>query len=1234
MPRKYQSEAKRLESLHRLKVLDTSPEKVFDGLVAVAAAACGVPISLISLIDSDRQWFKANLGLSDITESPREVAFCSHTIQSEGTLEVRDATADPRFADNPLVTGAPDIRFYAGHPLRLSDGALVGTLCVIDRIPRELSKQQRTILAHLANAAAQALEARRTNEELHSSEAQFRALCDASPIGIFSTDDNGACTYTNAPWQSIFDMSAEQALGFGWSKNLHPQDQNALIEGWQQATSEQTEFRQDFRTVRTDKSVCHARVRARPVTTSDGKLTGHVGTVEDITDQIAEKTALQAERTRLESIIDGTGAGTWEWNYDTGEVRLNERWAAMTGRTLTSFTASAVNCNTFVHPDDLIRAENTLNDHFSGKTPQYEVEVRVRHVDGYWIWVLDRGRVITHTATGKPQWLFGTRVDINKRKLQEQALRRNEQLLAQTGSVANTGGWEFDILTGELLWTDQTSLIHALEPGHRPSLAEAVEYYAPKGRPAIREAIDNAIKNGIGWDLELPLIRADGNCIWVRSQCNVELDGEQPVRLIGALQDITERTHQIKALENAHERITVATQSGNIGVWDLDVTNNELSWSLEMFPLYGIVGTPEAVSFDFWVSCVHQNDREMAKRQLQLAIDQQDTLESEFRVQWPDGSIHHLKTAAQVKRNAQGKPTRVLGVNWDITPIRQLTNELAEQHELLRVTLQSIGDAVITTDATSQITWLNPVAEQMTGWTNMNAIGCPLTQVFNVINEVTREPAINPVDTCLNQGDAGGLTNQTILISRNGKEYGIEESASPIRSVKDEILGAVLVFHDVTETRRLSVEMNYRATHDPLTNLTNRSEFEARLQRTLDRAHESNIVNALLYIDLDQFKLVNDTCGHTVGDQLLQQIAKLLSSCVRSTDTLARLGGDEFGVILQDCSTEHAQRVAQKMCDHVDKFRFTHHDQRFRISTSIGLVPYDNRWDTKEAAMQAADTSCYTAKDAGRNRVHMWFDTDENMRARRDDVQWATRLEEAIDENRFVLHAQRISPVTEEVKGLHAEVLIRLLDHDGNIIPPGKFLPAAERFHLATRIDRWVLQQSINYLLNMTDISKVGMLCVNLSGQSVGDKEFHREAIAILNKAGTDICKRLCVEITETAAVTNIADATTFVEQIRQLGVRVALDDFGSGASSFGYLKMLNVDLLKIDGQFITGMIEDKLDAVAVRCFVEVAAALGLKTVAEFVKSQEILDHLATIGVDYAQGYLLHKPDTIETVLG
>lgn len=1247
------NESARLAALSALEVLDTEPEAQFDALVHAASLVCGVPISLISLIDADRQWFKANVGLSGATETPRDVAFCAHAILQEGLFEVPDATLDPRFADNPLVTGQPDIRFYAGAPLTLRDGSCVGTLCVIDRRPRQLDDMQREVLCQLARAVAHGLEmrvaARRhraATEELAASEAWFRAVSGGAPHGVFCCDRAGDCTYTNARWQEIHSLSQPQSLGEGWLAALHPQDRAAVLHEWRRIISQQRTFDMEYRIRRGAGETRHLHVRARPVQVDGQNTLGYVGSVEDITERqqilqslaasqdrqrrLYEQTpamlhsidmqgrllavsdtwlatlgyerddvigrlstdfltpasrehaktvvlpaffanghcervdyqmvtrsgevldvqlsaildrnaagrptrtvaviediterrrterALTLERQRLVNLIEGTHAATWEWHVPTGALRINAHWDQLLGTALAEMPGLSVEARlSRLHPEDQGRASRALTQHFEGDAAHYECELRMQHADGHWVWLLDRARVMSWTPEGRPEWLYGIHLDITERKQREEALRTSETFLSRTGALAGVGGWELDLKTQRLLWSDQTCRLHGLPPGHQPSVDEALGYYAPEAQPVIKAALEQSLRTWEPFDLTLPLVRADGVSIWVQAVGSVESEGGRARWLRGAFQDVTTRVNKQSAIEKANAQLT------------------------------------------------------------------------------------------------------------------QLTRELADQHELLRVTLQSIGDAVITTDAQGRVVWLNPVAERMTGWLSTDATGRPLAQVFHIVNEETRAPTENPVDLCLTQGKVVGLANHTLLISRDGDEFGIEDSAAPIRNEQGETLGVVLVFHDVTEQRRLSGEMSYRAKHDTLTGLVNRAEFDARLRNLLHKTHEDRGLHALLFIDLDQFKLVNDACGHAVGDQLLQQVSKLLAEVVRSRDTLARLGGDEFAVLLEHCSAEQAQRVAQQICERMDDFRFVHEERRFRIGASIGLVPVDNRWSNTAAIVQAADAACYAAKEAGRNRVHTWFDSDQAIRARHGEMKWAARIEHALDENRFELHAQRMLPLHGGVQPLHAEVLLRMIELDGSRVLPGAFLPAAERFHLASRIDRWVLRHVITWMAARPSLADIGELCVNLSGQSIGDRAFHRWAIEALSVAGGEVCSRLCLEITETAAVTNMADAALFIEQIRTVGVRVALDDFGAGASSFGYLKTLPVDTLKIDGQFIRDLISDPLDEAAVRCFVDVAKLMGLKTVAEFVDSEATLERLRAMGVDLAQGYFVHRPESIEAL--
>jgi diguanylate cyclase (GGDEF)-like protein len=458
-------------------------------------------------------------------------------------------------------------------------------------------------------------------------------------------------------------------------------------------------------------------------------------------------------------------------------------------------------------------------------------------------------------------------------------------------------------------------------------------------------------------------------------------------------------------------------------------------------------------------------------------------------------------------------------------------------------------------------------------------------------------------------------------------------------------LGAVLVFRDVSEQRRLNNEMSRRAKHDALTGLINRAEFEARLSHLLAKSHREGLVHALLFIDLDRFKQVNDACGHSSGDLLLQQFAKLLKDAVRAGDTVARLGGDEFAILLEDCVEERAQEVGGQICNRMDEFRFVHQGQSFRLGTSIGLVEIGTHWADTAAIVHAADAACYAAKAAGRNRVYVWEDSQQVRQSRHGDDQWGKRLELALQNDGFVLYAQRIVPVGtwSDNGGLCCEVLLRLVDADGSLILPGAFLPAAERFHLAARLDLWVVRQVLAWLCKPTPRPEPGQLppsliSINLSAHSVSDQVFHRDLNALIRASGADITK-LCFEISEGVAVTNQADFIALCAPLRAQGASVALDDVGSSAASLGYLKNLPVDWLKVDGKYLRGIAADAINRITVRGFCDVAQVLGLKTVAKSVEplpapvpSVPWAD-LQALGIHCVQGYGVHHPQPLATLL-
>lgn len=574
----------------------------------------------------------------------------------------------------------------------------------------------------------------------------------------------------------------------------------------------------------------------------------------------------------------------------------------------------------------------------------------------------------------------------------------------------------------------------------------------------------------------------------------------------------------------------------------------------------------------------------------------------------------------------------VVLVLWSMSKVRHTANALFKQKELAEVTLHSIGDAVITTNAAAEVEYLNPIAEQLIGWSTEDAHGKPIGEVCVLVNGVTQKTEPNPVEKCLRERQVVGLSGNVVLKAKNGKEYVIEDSAAPIRDRIGNVIGAVMVFYDVTQMRQAQHLLSYHATHDTLTGLVNRREFERRLADLLVRAKTLGQHHALCYIDLDQFKVINDTCGHAVGDKLLRQLTYLLQEYMRDADTLARLGGDEFGVLLENCPLERAMQIAENLRRVIKEFRFAWEGHYFDLGASIGLVPVNADSVSTEEVLSEADAACYVAKEKGRNRIQVYQPGNLELARRHGEMQWVSRIKEALEQNRFCLYYQAIQPFN-VAEAQHGEILLRLNDEDGKLVPPMDFIPAAERYNLMPAIDAWVVRTSVktiaHYLIERPAFSGMMVFNINLSGATLGEEGF--ETYILDQLAWYRVPPQcICFEITETAAVSNLDQAARLIKSLKSKGCRFALDDFGTGLSSFAYLKELPVDYLKIDGSFVRVMHTDPVAYAMVQAINTVGHVMGIQTIAEYVENEEILVKLRELDVDFAQGYAVGRPQPIE----
>ncbi len=561
----------------------------------------------------------------------------------------------------------------------------------------------------------------------------------------------------------------------------------------------------------------------------------------------------------------------------------------------------------------------------------------------------------------------------------------------------------------------------------------------------------------------------------------------------------------------------------------------------------------------------------------------------------------------------------------------EIEKALAQAKEHAEVTLHALGEAVLTADAGGNVVYLNPAAERLTGWSSAEAHGKPLEHIYCLKDEVTLMPLRHPAFAGQIHGPVAGLQQHAALTNRNQEQFIVNDLASPLCTKQGDVFGTVVISRDVTQERLLSQQLSWQASHDGLTGLLNRSEFEVILKQLIHDAKITDKHHALMYMDLDQFKIVNDTCGHFAGDELLKQLAQLLLPKIRESDTLARLGGDEFGLILENCHLQQASDIARLVLDLVQDFRFVWNDKTFSIGMSIGLVAITGHSKDLVSTLSAADAACFIAKDKGRNRVWIHHTDDDDVVQHKGEMEWVSRLNEALDKNRFELFVQHVKPIKHPKDGCYHEILLRLKQIDGTLVSPMAFIPAAERYGLMTAIDRWVIRHAFQWLSQHKHMYKpFDTFAINISGQSLADPQFLPFCVNEYKRRSINP-NQVCLEITETAAIANWSHANQLFAALKDMGFKFALDDFGSGMSSFGYLKYLSLDYIKIDGSFVKDMVSDKVDKTFVEVINQIGQVMALKTIAEFVEDGQTLELLQNIGVDFAQGFGIHKPVALES---
>lgn len=915
-------------------------------------------------------------------------------------------------------------------------------------------------------------------------------------------------------------------------------------------------------------------------------------------------------------------------------IKANQAFCALFGRSVDEILNT--DYHDITHPDDRALDDAIVGEVIETGGSGFEFEKRYLRKDGTAFWTRLHGTILRDETTGEPAYFVTQVFDIDQRKRAEDelALIRNRWTFALES--AGQGVWDYDVVSGRTYHSPIWSQMLGLPPEAAPSENADWRKLVHPDDIASLDAVEAEHVEGRSDMIEstVRMRHADGHWVWILNRGRViERDGEgRPLRIIGTHTDITRQKESEEKLATLNERIRLAAQAGGVGMWSWNDTRRELIWDERMFALYGLDPATAKATYRDWIDRVHPDDRATAEEVFLRALVNRCGYNTVFRVVLPSGEVRHIRALAHRRVDADGSIV-MLGTNWDVTEQHLVAEALAAEKERLRVTLHSIGDAVICTDTQGRITFMNLAAETLTGSIEPLARGEALETIYRPVHEDNGEVLPSSVAEALRAGIAVEQQHPGKLVRKDGSARSIRDTAAPVRAASGEMIGAVLVFQDVTTARALQRDLAYAASHDALTGLKNRGAFEGALQAAHAEARSTGDAHAVLFVDLDRFKVLNDTAGHAAGDALLREVAAVIRNAVRANDVVARLGGDEFAILLRRCAIDDAERVGNAIIDCVKGIRFAWNGKMYTVGASVGITALTAQSIAVADVVAQADVACYAAKAGGRDRVSVYRPDSSEAHRALSDLHIAASIRESIEAGRFRLYAQEIRDLEAPLaRGTKLEVLTRMVASDGSMISPGVFIPAAERFDLMGALDQWVLRTTLRTFGERIQAVPDLTVAVNLSANSLNDPGLWDFVSAELAATGFDP-SRLVLEITETAVINNFGAAERFVETARRAGCRVSLDDFGSGVSSFSYLKRFAVDTIKIDGTFVRNMKSNHYDRTIVRLIHEIGAELGVDTVAEYVEDVETVDLLRSMGVRYGQGFLFHRPRPLGEVL-
>jgi diguanylate cyclase (GGDEF)-like protein/PAS domain S-box-containing protein len=927
--------------------------------------------------------------------------------------------------------------------------------------------------------------------------------------------------------------------------------------------------------------------------------------------------SIKESEERLQLVLDGSQDGHWYWDILEDNGWWSKRFYQILGYEDGEIPPTYESFFERLHPDDKDRMLEKQNEHLENKEP-YDIEYRLLKKSGEYAWFRARGQAIWDKQ-GKPIHMAGSIQDINNRVKAVNKLQHSEKRLRSIlDSMFTFVG--LISLEGILLEVNRISLEVASLKREDVIGKKLIETYwisySSETQGRFEEAIITAVS---GKPVRYDEVIRTGDNSFINVDVTIapiyDSDGHV-IQLVGSAVDITERIKSEKALQFTQFAIDHFTDAafwlGEEGqfVYVNDAACNSLGYSKE----------------ELLAMFVFDIDPKFKKEQ--WASYWQSTKGQYFRTfetvhQRKDGTIFPVEIASN-HLEFEGKHYRCTFAR-NIQERKLAEASIQASEERYRMLYDNTPAMFFTIDKKLKVITVNHFGAERLGYNDDELIG---KLILDVVDDADKNKAYECIQACFSKPNEIHRWKLR-KVCKDGTVLWVRETARFV-SDKDNKTRLFIVCEDISETHLLSEQLSYQATHDALTGLINRREFENRLVRIVDTSRKSKSEHVLCYLDLDQFKIINDSCGHFAGDSLLKEVSELIQKNVRKRDTLARLGGDEFGILMEHCNIEQAKNVANTLLKEVDAYRYSWEDKHFTIGVSMGLVTIDSSVIDHTEVLRNADAACYAAKDAGRNRIHIYSEDDADLAQRHGEMQWVNRIKHALDKDKFELYVQPIVSTDSTDNSIFKyEVLIRLIENN-KTIAPGLFLPAAERYNLGSKIDRWVIDTIFKIFKENPEVfASVKIWSINLSGQSIADKDFLKFITNKLEK-DVDIGKMICFEITETAAISNLQTAAGFMHSLKELGCQFSLDDFGSGLSSFAYLKTLPVDYLKIDGFFVKHIVEDEADYAMVKSINEISQVMGIESIAEFVENDAIKQKLVDIGVDYVQGYGIGKPEPLK----